>query len=150
MVLTHGADAAVLARLPVLECLNRQAVVIPEEATLDQIVATIGASRQAEFPVVDGARRLVGVLTQAAVREALEDGERLRAFLLAADLAQPEKEPLTAEDTLLTALRRFGARDVSLLPVVAADDRERLAGTVSRQDLMAAYERGLTAEGGGY
>jgi len=44
-------------------------------------------------------------------------------------------------------LRRLGDRDVNALPVVQADDRERLVGLVSRQDLLAAYERALIAEG---
>jgi CIC family chloride channel protein len=146
VVLSHGADAAVLARLPVLECLDPRAVVIPEGATLGQVVALIDGSRQTEFPVVDAERRLVGMVTQAAVRGALED-ERLGAIVLAADLAVPERDPLTSDDTLLTALRRLGGREVGLLPVVHPEDRERLQGTVSRQDLMAAYERALTAEG---
>ena len=68
-------------------------------------------------------------------------------IVLAVDLAVPERHPLTSDDTLLTALRRLGGREVNLLPVVRPDDRERLEGTVSRQDLMAAYERALTAEG---
>jgi CIC family chloride channel protein len=147
VVLTHGADAAVLARLPVHECMNRKPVVIPERASLQQIVGLIEGSRQTEFPVVDGEGRLAGMLTQAGVREALADGNHLQPFVLAADLAVPEHDPLTGEDTLLTALRRLGAREVSLLPVVRPEDRERLEGTVSRQDVMAAYERALTAEG---
>lgn len=147
MVLTHSADAAVLSRLPVHECMNRRPVVIPEGANLRQIVALIGGSRQTEFPVVDGDGRLAGMLTQAGVREALENGDHLKDIILATDLAVPERHPLTSEDTLLTALRRLGGREVNLLPVVRPEDRERLEGTVSRQDLMAAYERALTAEG---
>lgn len=147
VVLTHGADAAVLARLPVHECLNRQPVQIPEGASLPQIVALIGGSRQTDFPVVDRDGHLVGMLSHATLREALEEGDHLGSILLAADLAVPEGNPLTSEDTLLTALRRLGGRDVTVVPVVSPDDRTRLEGTLSRQDLMAAYERGLTAEG---
>jgi CIC family chloride channel protein len=147
VVVSHGADAAVLARLPVHECLDRRPVVIPEGASLREVVETIGGSQQTEFPVVDAERRLVGMLTQATVREALADGERLGTILIAADLAVPERHPLTSDDTLLTALRRLGGREVTLIPVVHPDDRERFEGTVSRHDLMAAYERALTAEG---
>ncbi len=147
VVLTHGHDAAVLARLPVHECMNRRPVVIPEGADLRQIVELTGTSRQTEFPVVDRDGRLAGMLTQAGVREALEDGEHLKHIILATDLTVPERDPLTSDDTLLTALRRLGGREVNLLPVVRPEDRERLEGTVSRQDLMAAYERALTAEG---
>lgn len=147
VVLSHGADAAVLARLPVHECMNRRAIVIPENADLPAIVKRIGESRQTDFPVVDSEGRLVGMLSQTAVREALADGERLGGLVLASDLAGAEPDAVTGEDTLLTALRRLGRRDVTVLPVVSPDDRGRLEGVVSRQDVMAAYERALTAEG---
>jgi CBS-domain-containing membrane protein len=77
----------------------------------------------------------------------MADGDHLQHVLLAADLAVPEHEPLTSEDTLLTALRQLGAHGMNLLPVVHPEDRERLEGTVSRQDVWSAYERALTAEG---
>ena len=68
LLLSHGAYAAVLARLPVHECVNRKPVVIPEGADLSAMVRRIGESRQTEFPVVDDDGRLVGVLSQPGVR----------------------------------------------------------------------------------
>lgn len=146
VVLSHGADAAVLARLPVHECMNRRPVVIPEGASLEAMVQLMGGSRQTEFPVVDAEGRLVSMISQAAVRETLAEGDRLRNLVVATDLATPEPDAITGDDTALTALRRLGGRDVNLLPVVAPQDRARLEGTVSRQDLLVAYERALTAE----
>lgn len=146
VVLSHGADAAVLARLAVHECMNRRPVVIPEGASLEAMVQLMGGSRQTEFPVVDAEGRLVGMISQAAVRETLAEGDRLRNLVVATDLTTPEPDAITGDDTALTALRRLGGRDVNLLPVVAPQDRARLEGTVSRQDLLVAYERALTAE----
>ena len=147
VVLTSGADAAVLARIPVHECMNRQPVVIPEATPLAAIVSIIAGSRQTDHVVVDDTGALVGMLSQQAVRQALEQA-RLGDLILASDLAEPDAHPLTSDDTLLTALRRFGAHDTNVLPVVSPPDRHRLEGLVSQQDLIAAYERGLTAEGG--
>ncbi|HEX4633345.1 MAG TPA: CBS domain-containing protein [Gemmatimonadales bacterium] len=69
---------------------------------------------------------------------------------MAGDLANPEPDPVTADDTLLTALRRFGRRDADVLPVVETASHHRLVGLVSRQDLWNAYERVLTVEGEGH
>jgi len=148
VVLSHGADAAVLARLPVSECLHPRPVVVPADAGVSAIGALTAAARQTEFPVVDADGRLLGMLSQLEVREAAEGGERLGPMLLAADLVHPNCARVSADDTLLTALRRLGDRDVNWLPVVGADDRDRLVGVVSRQDLLAAYERHLHAEEG--
>jgi len=148
VVLSRGADAAVLARLPVSDCLQPHPVVVPADAGVRAISALTASARQTEFPVVDTDGRLLGMLSQSEMREAAESGERLGPMLLAADLVHPNCARVSVDDSLLTALRRLGDRDVNWLPVVGAEDRERLVGVVSRQDLLAAYERQLHAEEG--
>jgi CBS domain-containing protein len=144
VVLTQGADAVVLARLTVGDCVNRSPTTISSDATLDVIVERTRPSRQTEFPVVGGDGRLVGMIGRSAIREAAEKPEQGEVF--AADLVRQEVEPVTPDDSLLTALSRLGSRDVEYLPVVSARNRSWLVGIVSRQDLTAAYERGLAAE----
>lgn len=147
VVLSHGADATLLARITVAECFNREPVTVREEAGLKAILALTHESRQTEFPVASADGRLAGMLSREAVREALESGDHLAQVLVAADLIRLHADRVTPDDSLLTALRRFGAHDVDYLPVVDADTGEWLLGIVSRQDLMAAYERELTTEG---
>ncbi len=152
VVLSHGADAAVLARVTVAECMRRRPEVIREAASLAQLVEATKSSRQTDFPVVDADNHLVGMLSLDAIREAKASGEgdqQLEGLVVAADLAAPVSGAVTTEDSLLTALRRFGQRDVDYLAVVAPDDRRRLEGIVGRHDVVAAYERALTAEEGG-
>jgi chloride channel protein, CIC family len=147
VVLSHGADAVLLAHLPVSDCFNREPTAIPEDTALEAILVRTRESRQTEFPVVTAEGQIVGMVSQESLREALENQRHLAGVVLAADLAQPQFDRVTPDDTLLTALRRFGARDVDYLPVVRADDPSRLVGMVSRQDLLANYERALTEEG---
>ncbi len=149
VVLSHGADAAVLAGLPVSECVHQTPVVVPADAGLEAIGSLTRATRQSEFPVVDADGGLVGMLSPAELREARESGERLGTMLVAADLVHPNCARVTTDDSLLTALRRLGDRDVNWIPVVRPENRERFVGLVSRQDVLAAYERHLVAEEGG-
>jgi len=144
--LTHGADGALLARVPVRECLNRDPATVPESAGLTAMVELTRSSRQTDFPVVDARGRLRGMVSQQAIRDALNHADGLGAIMIAADLADVQGDRLTPDDSLLTALRMLGRRDVSHLPVVSPIDPERLEGLVSRADLFAAYERHLTAE----
>jgi CIC family chloride channel protein len=104
-------------------------------------------SRQTEFPVVSTGGLLAGMIDREAVREAMESGGHLIHLVVAADLIRHHAERVTPEDSLLTALRRLGAEDVDYLPVVDAATGGELLGIVSRQDLMGAYERGLSSEG---
>ena len=147
VVLSHGADAVILARITVAECMNRQPEVLREEADLEAIVAATRNARQTDFPVVDAEGQLVGMLALDSIREAKAGGEHLAQLVVAADLALPVQVFVTVEDSLLTALRKFGQQDVDYLPVVAADDRQRLEGIVGRHDVVAAYERALATEG---
>lgn len=144
--LSHGADAALLARVPVRECLNRAPVTVPAGAGLDEVLSCTQASRQTDFPVVAEGNRLVGMLDQQALRAALAENDAVAGVVVAADLATRDTSHVTPDDSLLTALRRLGSRDVNYLPVVDSGDPPRLLGIVSRQDLLAAYERALTAE----
>jgi len=147
VVLSHGADAVILARITVSECMNRQPEVLHEEADLEAIVAATRNARQTDFPVVDAEGQRVGMLALDSIREAKAGGEHLAQLVVAADLALPVQVFVTVEDSLLTALRKFGQQDVDYLPVVAADDRQRLEGIVGRHDVVAAYERALATEG---
>jgi CIC family chloride channel protein len=148
VVLSHGADAAVLARTTVAECVNGAPVTVPEDADLFATLALIQESRQTEFPVVstDGERRLAGMLHRDTVLAAAENGDHLASVVIAADLVRAHDQRVTPDDSLLTALRRLGGEDVDYLPVVDPRTRELLLGIVSRQDLMAAYEHQLSAE----
>lgn len=147
VVLTHGADAAVLVRITVGECYNRDVVTIPATADLAAINAQVRESRQTEFPVVSEDGYLMGMLSRETLRDADGKGEGAEAKpVSAADLARQRVTPVTPEDSVLTALRRLGAQDVDYLPVVAIRNRRRLVGIVSRHDLTAAYERALAAE----
>lgn len=146
VVLTHGADAAILARVAVGECLNPSPVVVPEDAGLARMLELTRGGPQGDFPVVDADGRLVGMLNREAVREAVQDHGDLGAVVVAADLVTLHFDRVTTEDTLLTALRRLGDRDVNALAVVRADQPNRLEGIVTRQDVFAAYERTLTEE----
>jgi len=152
VVLSQGADAAVLARVAVVDCVNHQPVILRDDTPLDAVRRTLQDSRQSDLPVVDGEGVLVGMISAAGLRDALADAETHPpgALVVAADLANPELDPVTTDDTLLTALRRFGRRDVDVLPVVERAHHHRLVGLVTRQDLWNAYERELTVEREGH
>ena len=152
VVLSQGADAAVLVRVAVSECVNLHPVVLQESTPLEEVRRTLQESRQTDLPVVDSGGVLVGMISATGLRDTLadDDGHPPGALVMAVDLASPEPDPVTTDDTLLTALRRFGRRDADVLPVVESTNHRRLVGLVSRQDLWNAYERVLTVEGEGH
>jgi CIC family chloride channel protein len=141
-----GRDAAIMERLTVHGSFNRDPHVIAEGASVAQIVAAIRGSSQIEFPVLDDDLRLVGMLTYGDLRTVLGDSEQFAGVVLAGDVASPEFERVTPDDTLATALQRLGMRGSHDMPVVAADDPDRLLGVIGRREILTAYDRELLRE----
>jgi CIC family chloride channel protein len=94
------------------------------------------------LPVVDDDGLLHGVITFAQLRLALLDRGDLSPLLLAADLAEPT-EVVTPRDTVQTALAKLNMRAADLLPVVESEQHPVLLGVLTREDVLAAYEREL-------
>jgi CIC family chloride channel protein len=143
--LAHGADRAIMHRLLVRDVMNSSPVSVAPGATLAEVVAATSASRLTTLPVVDVDGLLYGVITFAELRLALLDRGELAPLLLAADLAEPT-EVSVATDSVQAALAKLNARAADLLPVVESEAHPVLLGVLTREDVLAAYERELMHE----
>lgn len=143
--IVHGADRSALENLRVADCYDRDPHVILEDAPVRQILDQIRGSRQTSFPVVSRELELSGMLGYQEVARALEEG--LVDLVIAADLQVPELDTVTPSDSLLVAMRRMNHRDADFLPVVRGKDSRRLAGLLSRADIMEAYQTRLLLDG---
>ncbi|MEO8139495.1 MAG: chloride channel protein [Gemmatimonadota bacterium] len=136
----HGADRDVLGGLRVADAFERAPIVINEDMTANQFLTHLGSGTQDVFPVVDRLGSLLGVLAVADLARISREGQERHHELLAKNVAQPT-ETLTAEDSLLDAMRRMGARGAAALPVVDHHPTGHLAGLLSRSDVLALYGR---------
>ncbi len=143
--LAHGADRAIMHRLLVRDVMSAAHVRVTPAATLAEVVAASSKSRLTTIPVVDDDGLLHGVITFAELRVALLDRGELAPLLLAADLAEPT-EIAVATDTVQTALAKLNARAADLLPVVESEVHPIFLGVLTRDDILASYERELMHE----
>jgi CIC family chloride channel protein len=119
---------------------NRPVHVLPQSASLEQVIHAFMGSSQYNFPVVDGGNRMVGSITLHQLRQHLDEyGEQLP--LIAHDLAQQPAVSLSPEDSLDSALQRMVSLDVEELPITDPADDHRVVGLLSRRDIIAAYNR---------
>jgi len=142
----RGRDTAILERLKVGDSFNNDPNVIGENASVPQIVAAITASTQIEFPVLDNDLTLVGMISQDDIRTVLADAQALSPVLLAGDLAHQHYESVNPDDSLRTALQRLAVRGSHHIPVIDGENKDRLVGLISRQEILAAYDRELLRE----
>jgi len=140
--LAHGTDRAIMHRLLVRDVMIATPARVPPDATLAEVVAATSESRVTTLPVVDADGLLQGVITYGDLRLALLDRGELAPLLLAADLAEPTEVAL-ATDTVQTAMAKLNARAADLLPIVESEAHQVLIGVLTREDVLAAYEREL-------
>ncbi|MCA9079785.1 MAG: chloride channel protein [Planctomycetaceae bacterium] len=115
---------------------------VPESATLDDIVHMLAETRQHYFPVVDANQKLIGIFSADDVRTYLYD-ETLWKLANARDVMNGNVVAVTPEDDLNTAMRCFTSIAIDELPVVDSHDRGRLLGTLRHKETIAAYNRRL-------
>lgn len=139
--IVHGADRSALENVRVGDCYDRDPHVVLEDAPVRQLLVQIRGSRQMSFPVVTRDLELSGMLGYQEVARALEEG--LADLVIAADLQVPVPETVRPGDSLLLAMRKMNQRDIDVLPVVRGEDSRRLAGLLSRADIMEAYQTRL-------
>jgi CBS domain-containing protein len=127
---------------------------VPEGARYKEIAAILRRHGVSSLPVLDRSRRVVGVVSEAdllhrhTVRQ-LPSGTIRLAWLVrkwssaaaatAADLMTTPAVTIGPDDPIAEAARLMQSRGLRLLPVT--DPQGRLAGVISRADVLSVVER---------
>jgi chloride channel protein, CIC family len=138
----HIGDFAVdiMDHLRVNDAILKDRVVetVPEGMRFEQILRHMVASNQQDFPVVDEAGNLSGIISMTDLRQAMAD-TNLHSLLVAKDVAMAGVQTVTLHDSLNTALQLMASLDVRELPVVSSEDPKRLVSLISRKDIVRSY-----------
>ena len=138
----------------VRDVMTTRVVAVRKEASFKEMAAMLKSSRISAFPVIDGAGRVVGVVSEAdlLVKEAVQaDGTSfvaaLRHFkeddkaagITAGDLMTAPAVTIGPGAAVEEAARRMYDRRVKRLPVVNAGGL--LVGIISRVDVLSVFDR---------
>lgn len=140
----------------VLDVMTTDVVTVREGTSYREVVDVLTGRHVTAVPVVDGGRRVLGVVSEADLLHKVElagqpherrvfpdrrhHPDRVKAgALLAADLMTAPAVTVLADATVVQAARLMAERHVKRLPVV--DHLGRLVGVVSRGDLLAVHLR---------
>ncbi len=129
-------DVSRLRDITVKEAMNPSPEPVRVDMRLDQLKALIYDRGFNSFPVVNASGRLEGILSLSDWRSAFKKGDD---SLTAGDIATRDVVSVTGQDSLLTALARITAGDFAILPVVEKNHPDKLAGVISRTDIMSAF-----------
>ncbi|MEM6364401.1 MAG: chloride channel protein, partial [Planctomycetota bacterium] len=121
---------------------DRKLMLIPESATLDEIVHGLASSNQHYFPVVNQTGEMVGIFTDDDVRAYLFDPTLWR-LANAGDVMTSQFTSVRPDESLNVAMQKFTSQNVDELPVIDPASPGTLLGFLRRKETIQAYNKQL-------
>jgi CBS domain-containing protein len=150
LTVPHEYQAAVFSLVRVGEIMNKNIQPLPEDTTVAELAeASKGHNPPVDLseglPVVSKEGHLVGLVTRGDLLRAFETDPEGKISILEAGSEAPIVA--YADEPLQDALNRMLQHDVGRLPVVNREEPKRLAGYLTRTNLLSAWTRQLEEEG---
>lgn len=137
-----GRESGLLSHISVSSIMRTRCEQVPETMTIRQFREKIIQSKDENYLVVDEAGKLKGIVSFQDIRGvAFEEG--LEDLVLVRDIATRELVTVTPNENLYVAFRRMGAKKVEQLPVVSAQNPDKVVGIVTDHDVVRAYNKAL-------
>jgi CIC family chloride channel protein len=133
-----GKDVNVLRNIAVSDVMRHEFRTLPAGEPLLELLSDIAHDEEPAYFVMDGEDKFLGTLSLHDLRPILGDIDGCKNLISAGDLADASCQPLTAEDTVDTALARLQAQHREVLPVTSQD---KIVGAVHMEDILASYRR---------
>ena len=142
--LEAGKERNIMKSLSVGEVMEHYVETISEGMTLGEFARFIEKTRHTNFPLVDAAGLLTGIISVQDFMGVVFERD-LMDLVVVKELATSNVITAHAEEDLDTAMRKIGYRNIEQLPVVDRTTHRRIVGIISRRDMVAAYNRALMA-----
>ncbi|MFQ5680017.1 MAG: chloride channel protein [Gemmatimonadota bacterium] len=131
-------ELSILDMLLVDDAMSEEFEAVSPELGVAELHRRARAKRTRSWPVVDASGELVGIVTDTDLEQSVVFGEK--DGLTVGDVMTTSVVTLQPADTLRTAFRRFGERDVKLIPVVEDARGRKLVAVLKRYDMVWAYQ----------
>ena len=137
-----GRESGLLSHISVSSIMRRNNERVLDTMTIRQFREKLSKSKDENYLIVDAAGKLKGILSFQDIRRvAFEEG--LEDLVLVRDIMTKELITVTPDENLYVAFRRMGSNNVEQLPVVSAQNSEKVVGVVTDHDVVRAYNRAL-------
>ena len=120
--------------------LVKKVTLIPQDMPFVEFKRYFAQTKQHYFPVVDDAKRLVGIFSVNDIRGVLFSPE-IEQLVVMKDVGTSDIIVTTPEEDLNAVLKKFTTRNIDSLPVVRADDHGILLGMLNRREVISFYNR---------
>jgi CIC family chloride channel protein len=122
----------------------RPVTLIPENMPFEMLVKLVTGSQDSYFPVVDARGQLIGILSINDLRAILFE-QSLAKVVVARDVATLNVVTVSWDESLQDALDKMIQLNVDELPVIRAHDPGKIAGMLSKRDIISHYHHRISA-----
>ncbi len=113
---------------------------IQESMNFRKILDVVASTTATQYPIVNANKELTAILTLDTVRKVIQE-EEIFDLLIAKDLGEENFFTVTPKDNLNKALDKLTKMDQWEILVVDESDPHTILGTLSRRDIIIAYNR---------
>jgi CIC family chloride channel protein len=117
---------------------GRKPTLIPEGMTLPEILDKIAPAKTAYYPVVNNEGLMTGIFSVNDIRRILNE-DIPPTLVIARDIATHNVISATPEEHLTSVMKKLTARNLEEIPVVDAENPQKVLYMLSRRTLLAHY-----------
>jgi len=140
-----GAEEQILDSIKVKEVMLTDIVTFRENTPFKEILEGVKTAKHIYYPVLNSEGYLTGMLSLDDIKSVLFE-EGLEDIVVAGEICTKKNLIYVyPEDTLSTALKKLGIKDLGAIPVVEDENGKlKLIGLLRRSDIILAYNKALT------
>ncbi|PID77291.1 MAG: chloride channel protein [Deltaproteobacteria bacterium] len=139
----EGRDMDIMQGVKVHEVMRKNPVTIHKDRSVNEVMALFQETNLLGLPVLADDCRLFGIITLQDVHKAQAADDFDSRKMTVADVATTSAITVYPDDQIWHAIQKMAPRDIARLPVVSRTDSSTLVGTISRSDILRAYDVGV-------
>lgn len=139
--INNGRETNLLKSIYVDEVMQDDTIFLHSNTSLNFVVAKLMEFPNKTIYTIDDDGNLTGSITETEIRPLITEFESLKFALIANDIARTKIVKVHSNKDLDYALKLLTKQDIDELPVVSPDNENKVIGTISRNDILSAYNR---------
>ena len=144
ITLNRGRDEDVMSSVRVADVMLEHPLTVNANDSLPKLMESLSGSHYHGLPVLDDSGDLYGIVTVSDLDDVRVKGIDIDT-LKVGDICTKRESLLTAypDETIGDVLQRMSRRGLGQMPVITPDRPNRLAGLISRETIVRAYNVAL-------
>ena len=139
----EGRDMDIMQGVRVSEVMKTTPVTIHKDQSLSDLMALFQETNLHGFPVMKDGGKVWGIVTLQDIDRAQMRDDFSSTKMKVADVAVEDPITVFPDEPIWVAIQKMSPRDLARLPVVRRGTSGRLAGLISRSDILRAYDVGV-------